>query len=59
MGFFVVDTGGNGMTIVTEAGAFASDITRYEPDLQRDLADIVRHAWVAPAPVAGNPISND
>jgi hypothetical protein len=51
-GIFVVDTGGNGITIVTEAGMSVSDMTRYEPDLQSDLADIVCRAWVAPVPVA-------
>jgi hypothetical protein len=45
-GIFVVDTGGGGMTIVTEAGSFVATMTRYEPDLQRDLADIVAFASV-------------
>ncbi len=54
-GIFIVDTGGNGMTLVTEAGQSVSDMTRYEPDLQEDLANIVRRVRVAPLADAGHP----
>lgn len=54
-GIFIVDTGGNGMTLVTEAGQPVSDMTRYEPDLQEDLANIVRRVRVAPLADAGHP----
>ena len=40
-GMIIVDTGGGGMTIVTEANSSVNNLMRYEPDLHRDLIDII------------------